>query len=242
MSKPKILGLLTARGGSKGVPGKNIKMLGGKPLIAYTIEAAKKSGVFDRILLSTDDPKIAEVAKQYGCEVPFMRPAELANDTAQHLPVLQHAIEWLKKNEGYYPDYTMTLHPTSPFRKAEHIKGAVDLLMKTGADFVLGVSEIPGHYSPHKAMTIGQSGVLTLFNGSPVKKRTMRRQDLTPCYFSNGTIYLYKTDNLFRNDGPAGFFGDAPQAYIMDPRYSLDIDTMDDWALAELFFPRLNNE
>src|SRR3989344_2828579 len=104
MSKPKILGIVTARVGSKGVPGKNIKMLGGKPLIAYTIEAAKKSGVFDRIILTTDDPKIAEVAKQYGCEVPFVRPKELAGEAVQHLPVLRHAVEWLKENEGYSPD------------------------------------------------------------------------------------------------------------------------------------------
>src|SRR3990167_5226090 len=110
----KILGIITARGGSKGVPGKNIKLLGGKPLIAYSIEAAQKSGVFDRIILTTDDLKIAEVAKKYGCEAPFMRPAELAGDAVQHLPVLRHAVQWLKDNEGYSPDYCMTLQPTSP--------------------------------------------------------------------------------------------------------------------------------
>ncbi|KKU84922.1 MAG: CMP-N-acetylneuraminic acid synthetase, partial [Parcubacteria group bacterium GW2011_GWA2_47_8b] len=109
----KILGIITARGGSKGVPGKNIKLLGGKPLIAYSIEAAQKSGVFDRIILTTDDQKIADVAKQYGCEVPFMRPAELAGDTVQHLPVLRHAVQWLKDNDGYSPDYCMTFQPTS---------------------------------------------------------------------------------------------------------------------------------
>ncbi len=239
MNTPKILGIITARGGSKGVPGKNIKPLGGKPLIAYTIEAAKKSGVFDRIILTTDDPKIADVAKEYGCEVPFMRPAELSGDSVQHLPVLRHAVEWLKEHEGYAPDYAMTLHPTSPFRKAEHIKQAVDIILKTGADSVLGVSEIPGHYSPHKSMTVDAKGALTLFNGKPVKQRTMRRQDLSTCYFSNGTIYLYKTANLFRDEGPAGFFGDDVRALVIDPKYSLDIDTPDDWDLAEFMFPRL---
>lgn len=223
------------------MPGKNIKLLGGKPLIAYTIEAAKESGVFDRIILTTDDPKIAEAAKAYGCEVPFMRPAELSGDTVQHLPVLQHAVQWLEKNEGYKPDYVMTLHPTSPFRKAAHIKEAVDIILKTGADSVLGVSEIPGHFSPHKSMTMNENGALTLFNGNPVKKRTMRRQDLATCYFSNGTIYLYKTENLFRDEGPAGFFGDDVRAVVIDSKYSLDIDTMEDWELAEFLFPKLKS-
>ena len=100
----KILGVITARGGSRGLPGKNIKPLLGKPLIVYIIEAAQKSGVLDRIILSTDDPKIAEVAKEYGCEAPFMRPAELAQDDTAHLAVLQHAVRWLKENENYQPD------------------------------------------------------------------------------------------------------------------------------------------
>src|SRR3990167_5792850 len=139
----KILGVITARGGSKGIPGKNIKSLLGKPLIVYTIEAAKASGVFDpaaggasRLILSTDDPSIAEVAKKYSCEVPFMRPKieELAGDKATHLEVMKHAISWLKEKENYHPDYTMILQPTSPMRKPEHIKEAVELILKTGAD------------------------------------------------------------------------------------------------------------
>ena len=241
MVHPKILGIITARGGSKGVPGKNIKLLGGKPLIVYTIEAAKKSGVFDRIILTTDDPKIAEVAKKYGCEVPFMRPAELAGDGVQHLPVLRHAVQWLKDNEGYSSEYIMTLQPTSPFRQPEHIQQAVDIILKTGADSVLGVSEIPGHFSPHKSMTLDDdAGKLVLFNGSPVKKRTMRRQDLPTCYFSNGTIYLYKTSNLFLSDDQAAFFGDDVRACVIDFQYSLDIDTPEDWELAEFLFAKMN--
>src|SRR3989344_5697715 len=105
MAGKKILGIITARGGSKGIAGKNVKPLLGKPLIAYTIEAAKKSGVFDRLILSTDDEEIARVAREYGCEVPFMRPSELAQDTTPHLPVVQHAVEWLREHEKYSPDY-----------------------------------------------------------------------------------------------------------------------------------------
>src|SRR3989344_3893142 len=174
----KFLGVITARGGSKGIPGKNIKPLLGKPLIAYTIEAAQESGVFDRIILSTDDPAIAEVAKKYGCEVPFIRPKELAEDNAQHLPVMRHAIQWLKEHEGYEPDYTMILFPTCPFRQPEHIREAVDIILKTGADSVLGVSRVPGHFNPYRSMDKGVDGKLVLVNGQPVRKRIMRRQDL----------------------------------------------------------------
>ena len=127
--KPKVLGIITARGGSKGIPGKNIKSLLGKPLISYTIEEAKKSGVFDRLILSTDSEEIAEVAKKYNCEVPFIRPVELAEDQVSHLPVIQHAVTWLKNKENYYPDYIMILQPTSPLRRDFHIKEAVDLLL-----------------------------------------------------------------------------------------------------------------
>ena len=133
---PKILGVITARGGSKGIPGKNIKLLCGKPLIAYTIEAAKKSGALDRLILSTDDPTIAQVAKSFGCEVPFMRPPELAKDHVSHLPVMQHAVQWLSNKEGYKPEYVMILQPTSPLRQPFHIKETVDLILETDADSV----------------------------------------------------------------------------------------------------------
>lgn len=238
---PKILGIITARGGSKGVPGKNIKLLGGKPLIAYTIEAAKLSKVFDRLILTTDDVKIADVARAYGCEVPFMRPPELATDKMQHLPVLRHAVQWLKDNEGYCPDYTMTLQPTSPFRKPEHIREAVKIILETNADSVLGVSEMPGHVNPYKSMLMNAEGKLTLFNGNPIKQRIMRRQDLPPAYASNGMIYLYKTENLFR-DEPNAFFGDDVRACVIDAKYNVDIDTPEDWGEAENVFIKLRKE
>ena len=238
MNKHKILGIVTARGGSKGVPGKNIKNLAGKPLIAYTIESAKKSGVFDRIILSTDDPKIAEVAKQYGCEIPFMRPAELAADATQHLPVLRHAVQWLKENEGYYADYSMSLHPTSPLRQPEHIKEAAEIITSTGADSVLGVSPVPGHYTPYRSMTKDAEDRLVLINGQPVRKRIMRRQDLPESYASNGMIYLFKTDNLFKYQEDAGMLGDDVRALVVDPKYNVDIDTPADWEIAEILMAK----
>mgnify|MGYP001619380412 CR=1 FL=1 len=129
-----ILGIITARGGSKGIPKKNIRKLNGKPLLAWTIEAAKKSGAFSRLILSTDDPEIAGVGKKYGAEIPFLRPKKLAQDKTPTLPVIQHAIKWLLKKEGYIPDAVMILQPTTPFRQPKHIQKAISLFKKSKAD------------------------------------------------------------------------------------------------------------
>lgn len=228
----KILGVITARGGSKGIPGKNIKPLLGKPLIAYTIEAAKNSGALDRLILSTDDPAIAEIAKKYGCEVPFLRPKELAEDKTAHLPVMQHAVQWLADNETYRPDYAMILQPTSPLRQPFHIKEAVELILKTGADSVLSVSEIPENLSPHKAMVADKNGFLQLFNGDPVRKRTARRQDLPQAYWSIGSIYLFKTNLIFDSVEP-NFYGEKVLPYVVDKKYVVDINIPEDWEEAE---------
>ena len=230
--KAKILGIITARGGSKGILGKNIKLLGGKPLIAYTIEAAQKSGVFDRIILTTDDEKIADVARAHGCEVPFMRPKELAGDDTPTMPVVKHALSWLKGNENYEPDAIMILQPTSPLRQDFHIREAVELFLKSKADSVLGVSEMPTHFSPHRAMVISDSGGLMLFNGNPVRKRIVPRQLVPRAYWNNTSIYLLKTHFVFDNLEP-NFFGERVEPYIMDVKYSVDVDEPEDWDKAE---------
>ncbi|MEK7067231.1 MAG: acylneuraminate cytidylyltransferase family protein [Patescibacteria group bacterium] len=228
----KFLGIITARGGSKGIPGKNIKKLGGKPLIAYTIETALKSGVFDRVILSTDDRKIAEVGRRYGAEVPFMRPKELAKDDTATLPVLLHAVSYLKEIENYSADYIMILQPTSPFRQPFHIQEAVKLLKRSGADSVLGVSEIPEQFNPDRTMKIDKNGWLTLWSGRPVRKRISRRQDLPNAFWNTCALYLFKTKFLF-DQKESNFFGKNVKPYIMDKKYALDINTMDDWRMAE---------
>jgi CMP-N-acetylneuraminic acid synthetase len=184
----KILGVITARGGSKSIPRKNIKELAGKPLVVWTIEAARDAGVFDRIIISTDDQEIDDVAKGYGVEVPFLRPAELAKDNTPHLPVMQHAVAWLKEQEGYEPDFVAILQPTAPLRQAFHLREAVDLLKRTGADSVVSMVEIPGHFSPHWAVTVDEQGLGTLLvSGDPIRKRIPRRQRLPPRdAFANG--------------------------------------------------------
>lgn len=236
-----ILGIIPARGGSKSVPRKNIKDLGGKPLIAWTIEAAKASGVFHRIILTTDDAEIAAVGKQWGVEVPFMRPAELAQDSTPTLPVLQHALTWLKEREGYEPDAAMILQPTTPFRTADHIRGAVELFERTGADSVVSVVEIPGNYNPHWAFKVDGDLRATLYLGGAIKTRIKRRQDLPKAYSPNGMIYLFRPKFLLDPSDP-NFYGDDVRAYEVDERSSVNIDSPEDWELAEIAVSRLAKE
>ena len=233
MSNKRVLGVITARGGSKGIPGKNIKPLLGKPLITYTIESALKSHALDRLILSTDDPEIAEVAKKYGCGVPFIRPKteELAGDKATHLEVMKHAVKWFEENENYRPDYAMILQPTSPLRQASHIKEAVELIEKTGADSVLSVSEVPENFNSKKTMGVDKAGLLKLLSGDPIYKRMARRQDLPQEYWSVGSIYLFKTNLLF-GENP-NFYGEKTAPYIIEKKYVIDINVPEDWAEAE---------
>ncbi|TSD03980.1 MAG: N-acylneuraminate cytidylyltransferase [Parcubacteria group bacterium Greene0714_36] len=227
----KILGVITARGGSKGIPGKNIKLLAGKPLIAHTIKAAKESGIFDQLIVSTDDENIAAVAHEYGCTIPFLRPAELARDDTPHLAVLQHAVRWLKERQGYAPDSVMILQPTSPLRRAFHIRGSADLFQKTGADSVVSITVVPEHYNPHWQFRVDAENRLSLFTGVALPKIISRRQDLPKTFIRNGAIYLFKTDLLFDPVNPS-FYGTDVAGYPMDKKYSANIDTMDDWAIA----------
>lgn len=228
----KILGLITARGGSKGIPGKNIKELAGKPLIAYTIEAAHASGIFDRLMISTDDEKIAAIAKQYDCEVPFMRPAELAQDKTPHLEVVLHAVTWLKEHEHYIPDAVMILQPTAPFRTATHIREAAVLFETSGADSVVSVSEVPSHHHPQWQFTVDDNKKIAIFTGEPFSRIIRRRQDLSKTYTRNGAVYLFKT-KLLSDPIEPNFYGDHVAAYVMSLEDSINIDTMDDWNEAE---------
>jgi CMP-N-acetylneuraminic acid synthetase len=229
----KVVGVVTARAGSKGIPGKNTRTLAGKPLIAHTIDAARASGVFDRLILSTDDEQAAAIARAGGCEVPFMRPASLSGDDVPHLPVMQHALTWLRDHDGYEPDWVMILLPTSPLRQPFHIREAVDLAFASGADSVVGVDELPAHYNPMRAVAVDDDGWTRLFvNDQPVKRRPGRRQDMRPAWILNGAVYLFRTRVLFDPVEPS-LYGDRVAAYKMTPPYGLNIDDPEDWAVAE---------
>lgn len=232
--RPTVLGVVTARAGSKSLPGKNTRILAGKPLIAYTIEAARASGAFDRLVLSTDDERAAAIARELGCEVPFMRPAELAADTTLHLPVMEHAVRWLRDQQNYVADWTMILMPTSPLRQASHIVEAIELARATGADSVVSVDEMPPHYNPMRAVTIDERGLARLFVGDrPVRERPNRRQDMPRAWVLNGAIYLFQTRLLFEPEPT--LYGDRVAAYVMARPSGHNIDDEEDWAIAEQF-------
>ena len=150
----RILGLITARGGSKGIPHKNIIPVAGRPLLAYTCEAALNSRHLSRVILSTDDETIAQVGRDNGIDVPFERPADLASDEASSLDVALHAIRWLEQHEDWIADVVVILQPTSPLRRAEHIDQALDQMITVGADTVVSVVEVPHHLSPYKLMRL----------------------------------------------------------------------------------------
>ncbi|MFY9461680.1 MAG: acylneuraminate cytidylyltransferase family protein, partial [Candidatus Sungiibacteriota bacterium] len=203
------------------------------------IEAANALGVLDRLVLTTDDAEIAEVGKRLGVEVPFMRPSELALDTSPTLSALQHAVSWLKENEEYYPDAVMLLQPTAPLRQSRHIQEAVEMFKSSGADSVVSVVEIPGHFSPYWAVVDGENGRAKLFIGEPIRKRIPRRQEFPQkTYAHNGAIYLFKPHLLFDTDEPS-LYGEHVRLYPMEEKYSINIDGPEDWELAEAAIEKL---
>lgn len=228
-----VLGLITARAGSKGIPQKNTRLLGGRPLIAYTIEAARRSQLLNRVILSTDDPVAAKIALDLGCEVPFMRPAALSLDDTPHLPVVQHAVDWLALEQDYRPDAVLILQPTSPFRRAQQIDGAIRMLVDRRADSVVGVTEVPAHLHPTRMLALDESGFASLFmSGEAVKRRVTGRQRLVRPWLINGAIYLVRTDALHDAAEPS-LFGDRVATFPMDSLTGTNIDEPEDWELAE---------
>lgn len=237
----KVLGVITARGGSKGIRGKNLKPLAGRPLIAYTVEAARQSGALDRLVLSTDAPAIADAARSLGCDVPFMRPPELARDDTPHLPVMTHAVAWLREHADYQPDAVLILQPTSPLRRAEDIRLSIAMLERTGADSVVSVSEVPAHFNPMRTLRIDDSGLATLFvTGQAVRTRINRRQDMPAAWTMNGAIYLFRAA-LLTGSEPT-LYGERTAAYPMPGPFGLSIDDLDDWIEAEHALEQLGIE
>ena len=223
-----ILGLIPARGGSKGIPKKNLVPLLGRALLAYSCEAALTSHAFSRVIVSTDDPSIAEVAQENGVDAPFIRPVELAQDDTPALPVMQHAIRWLKENEGYNPDAVMLLQPTSPLRRAEHIIGALRVMNHTQADTVVSVCEVPHNFGPDSLMSINTKGMLEPHQTGPM---VLRRQDKPVLYARNGPAVLLVTQTTLMEH--LTLYGDNTQPYIMDRTDSFDVDSKHDIAIIE---------
>jgi len=228
----KILGVITARGGSKSIHRKNIKKLAGKPLIVYTIEAAKESKYLTRVIVSTDDKEIAEISEHHGADVPFMRPTELAQDDSTSMEAVQHALGWLKENENEEYDYIMILQPTSPLRTAEDIDNAIKKIVETHADSVMSMYELTD-FSPKKIKKITQEGVIEPYFQEE-GQQSVRRQDLNKMYKRNCAIYLTRTDLIMEGD----LFGKKSVAYFMPEDRSIDINQPSDFEMVECFLKK----
>ncbi len=228
--KARLLAIVPARGGSKRLPRKNIMLLGGRPLINWTIDAAFDSGVCTNVLVSTDDNEIASVARSAGALVPWLRPAELATDTASSAEVIAHALAWYEKAHGTV-HAVLLLQPTSPFRTSETIRGAVRTYMEQcGATRHAVVSVSPA--ASHPAWTFSwRGGVLLPSLGWSTLAR--RSQDLDPVFALNGAVYVIPANDA-RAAHPIVRPGTLP-FFMTDARESLDIDTADDWALATIW-------
>lgn len=220
-----MLAVIPARGGSKGVPHKNIKELAGKPLLAYTVEAAVKSGVFEKVIVSTDDAEIADAARKYGAEIPFIRPDAISGDFVSSDDVVEHALNYFK-DMGQDFDTVCKLQPTSPLRTAEHIRQAYMQMQEKKADFVVSVCEC--EHSPLWSGILDEDNRLDKFIREDVKRAC--RQSLPAYYRLNGAIYMAKTEAFLKQKS---FLGKNGIAYIMPQRDSVDIDSSLDFLFAD---------
>jgi CMP-N-acetylneuraminic acid synthetase len=220
------LGIIPARGGSKAIPRKNLIDVAGKPLLAYTIDAALQSRRLHRVILSTDDPEIARVGRDLGVEVPFLRPAPLAVDEAPTVPVLRHVVDELAAREGYQPAAIALLQPTSPLRRAAHLDAAIELFVQEGADSVVSVSEPLEHPCD---MVSCEEGRMTF--ALPVADGAAGRQRYPAFHFLNGAIYIMRTAMLRTAIHP---WGGKIIPYMMEPLDSIDVDSAAHLRLAEL--------
>lgn len=220
-----ILGVIPARGGSKGVPRKNIRLLGGRPLLAYTIDACQTSTRLTHFAVSTEDHEIAAIASDLGCDV-VARPADLAQDNTPSLPVIQHATLNAEQKHNCQYDAVCLLQPTTPLRTGKHIDQAIQLLVEKECDSVISVSRIPDKFHPNWAFE---------FDGDELKRvqgheaLISRRQDLSPAYFRNGSVYVVTREVLIQGNS---LYGSSTQGFEMSEQQSLNIDTTEDWELA----------
>ena len=228
----RILGLIPARGGSKGVPKKNVKLLGRKPLLEYTIDDAKYSKYITEIVVSTDDEETAIAAEIAGCKPPFIRPNELAKDDSTSLEVVQHAIMYFENN-GIFFDAVCLLQPTTPFREKGSIDKAIEEFISSKADCLISVLPIPHEYNPHWAFEENENGLLEIATGD--EKIISRRQELPIAFHRDGAIYITKTEVLKNGS----LYGKSIAFIESNPDFYVNIDTMKDWEIAETLLTKI---
>ena len=229
--RPVVLAIVPARGGSKSIPRKNAKLFLGHPLLAYSVAAGSQAKSVSRVIVSTDDESLAEVARQYGAEAPFLRPAQYSQDDTLDLPVFQHALRWLAENEKYRPDIVVQLRPTSPLRPRDLVDRAVKTLIEhKGADSVRGV--VPAGQNPHKMWTLSSSGALQpLLKVKGVSEPyNAPRQGLPQTYWQTGHVDAIRSATILKKGSMSG---ESIWPVLIDAQYSVDIDTNNDWRRAE---------
>lgn len=209
------------------MPRKNIKMLGGKPLLAYTAEAALKAERLSRVILSTEDEEIAAIGRECGLDIPFMRPADLAEDATPTLPVVLHAL-MIMKRQGEIFDAVCLLQPTNPLRRAEDIDACVRIFENAGADSVISVLPVPTEFNPKWVYWSDSFGNLVLSSGE--KEPIARRQDLPPAFYRDGSVYVTRSQVIMER---GSLYGEQIRSYVMNPAFSSNIDTEEDWIKVE---------
>lgn len=229
----RILGLIPARGGSKGVPKKNIKLLGKLPLIQYTLNSAKESNLLTEIVVSTDNEEIAIAAEVAGYKPPFVRPAELAQDMSTSLEVVQHAIAFFESKQVFF-DAVCLLQPTNPFREKGSIDEAIKKFRDSDADCLISVLPIPYEFNPHWAFEENLQGLLKIATGE--EKIIPRRQELPKTFHRDGAIYITKTDVIKQGS----LYGKTIAYIESNPKFHVNIDTMEDWETAEKILTQIN--
>jgi len=225
----KILCVIPARGGSKRVPGKNTLLLNGVPLIGFTIRAAKASKYIDHVIVSTEDETIANVSREFGAEIPFIRPAELATDTAPLVPVLQDAVTRMREKESFAPDLHVLIQPTSPFVETIDIDAAIEMIVEKGTDSCVSVCEIVDR--PESMYWVKDNIATSYVNVPPT-----RSQDLPEIYRINGAVYVTKIETLM--EGGKVFDNASCAAVVMPRERSIDVDTPLDFTIAEVLFTK----
>lgn len=232
IKKTEVLAIIPARGGSKGIPRKNIKNFAGYPLIAYSIVAAKQASLVTRVIVSTEDEEIVDIALQYGAETPFRRPIDLAQDETSDLPVFAHALNWLDKNEGYHPELVVQLRPTSPVRPIGCVDDAIKILMNhPNADSVRGV--VPAGQNPYKMWRIDEKidRMIPLLKIDEIKEAyNAPRQKLPLIWWQTGHIDVIRTQTILRKNSMSG---EVILPCRIDSRFTIDIDNPSDWIKAE---------
>ena len=226
MNKKRILGVIPARGGSKGIPGKNLHKISGKPLIQYTIEASEESKLLSDFIISTDSEEIANFSRSIGGNVPFIRPSSLSTDRALSLPVILHAVEFMESSIENEYDIVVMLQPTTPLRSYKDIDSAISILLDGEADSVISVTEVGGNH-PLRMKRIVNGRLINYIDQGLEDMRP--RQDLPPVYIRNGAIYAAYREVLFESNS---FSGENCYAYKMPSERSINIDTLDDLTLA----------